>query len=191
MNLYVWGGVEPPTLETLTSYIGSVKGESYANCAKPESAKVAAQGGLTSLDQFFLLNTFGFPSVVGLYVIPMQLSARDVFPRWMEMGCGLLFMIRVRVSGNNYGHSVVASSCASEWIEVLDSMDGLLNGRLMPFDFGERLSEEIMTNPFQAHGCKSRYGWDTVPIDAPILVNGSSESIPLGIERLYIVAHPV
>jgi hypothetical protein len=197
MNLFVWAGTDPPSFERMQALITQTLGETAARVDEPEDRAEWSGIGLNLMHALALLHEFEFPRLAALTRIPKRKTARDLFPRLLDTGHGILFSVRMDFTGPDAGynmsHALVACGWSDEWVEVMDSNPPGLSGRLIPYVddgsyFGPTELDASLTAP--PHGAVTRYGWQTVEEDAPLQQNGDLPRGLVGIDRMFLLALP-
>ncbi len=161
MNLYVWAGLEPPTVESIQ--------------------RLAPAGtAVTTIDQLKILAELHFPAVLSFGVMSAQQSARDCFPPLIDIGCGIVFGYKHIYNGQLWGHSVVAESYTGEGITVLCSASPKNEGTIVKWiDEGP---EEI-DDP-RDYGNRNIVPWETISYESYV---GESTDPATGIARDYVI----
>jgi hypothetical protein len=175
-NLYVWAGLEPPTLERMR--------EAARLCYTTQ----AMQGGLTTTEQMMLMQEMNCPLLLAVGFVPLGREIREYFPPLLDAGCGLLMGYFFRSNGIFYGHSVVAESWDETGLTVLCSASPRWEGTVLEWDSTEDLSAVLADErTYGNQGNRSIVPWRTMP--DPNLIEALSAP-PLGIRRDFIIAWP-
>jgi hypothetical protein len=172
-NLYVWAGLEPPTIAAMHGLCR----EQYMTA--PEHL------GIRSADQLSLLYELRFPLVVAFGVMPPEQSARDCFPHFLDEGCALLFGYNYVYNGQEWGHSAVGESWTEEGVEVLCSGSPKWHGTIIEWNSDDDDDGGALDS--RPHGCKNTVPFDTQPFGSWM---SQGAGVLTGIRREFIIAWP-
>jgi hypothetical protein len=171
-NLYVWAGLTPPPIDD----IARMANQLYTT--EPSTL------GISIVEAMALLGLLEFPLILALAVIPRDLSAREVFPMFLDQDCGLFMVYDFHVNGKRYGHAVVAETWSEQGVKVICSSDPKNQDGVLSWEYeGPEMPDTSLP-----HGNKNTIPWRTQGYST--LMSTTDETNRIGICRAFIVAWP-